>query len=144
MTQYFTLLVIEIYSAHMVDKRKHRQIDQPLCRLYNTALSQITYWVGAVTLSPLRNVIYITIPSLSSIACRILIPLFPPPFLSNSIFSLTFFLPQDLEETPARVNESPFEKGWFMKIKLGASGKSEFDKLLDETAYKAHTSADQH
>ena len=64
--------------------------------------------------------------------------------LTIVIFSLTFFLPQDLEETPARVNESPFEKGWFMKIKLGASGKSEFDKLLDETAYKAHTSADQH
>lgn len=35
-----------------------------------------------------------------------------------------------LEETPGKVNESPIEGGWFMKLKVDAAGKAEFAKLL--------------
>jgi len=41
-----------------------------------------------------------------------------------------------LEGEPGKVNESPDADGWFVKLKL--SGKSEFDALMDEAAYKAH------
>ena len=46
---------------------------------------------------------------------------------------------QALEDSPGKVNESPFEQGWFVKIRLSAQGKAEFEKLLDEVAYKKHT-----
>ena len=35
-----------------------------------------------------------------------------------------------LEETPGKVNESPFEGGWFIKLKVDAAGKAEFAKLM--------------
>lgn len=40
-----------------------------------------------------------------------------------------------LEDAPENVNESPYENGWMIKIKL--SDTSELDGLLDEAAYKA-------
>ena len=39
-----------------------------------------------------------------------------------------------LEDAPESVNESPYENGWMIKIKL--SDKSELDGLLDVAAYK--------
>lgn len=38
-----------------------------------------------------------------------------------------------LEDTPETVNESPYEQGWFVKIK--ASDLSALDSLMDSTAY---------
>ncbi len=49
-----------------------------------------------------------------------------------------------LEQNPAKVNESPLKDGWFMKIKVSAAGKKEFEKLLDEKAYKAHVDSEKH
>ena len=49
-----------------------------------------------------------------------------------------------LEETPGKVNEAPLEGGWFIKLKVGAAGKADFAKLLDEKAYKAHLDAEAH
>ena len=50
-----------------------------------------------------------------------------------------------LEETPGKVNESPAEGGWFIKLKVGAAGKADFaSKLMDGAAYKAHIEADKH
>jgi len=49
-----------------------------------------------------------------------------------------------LEEAPGKVNESPIEGGWFIKLKVSAAGKAEFEKLLDEKAYKAHCDAEKH
>ena len=46
---------------------------------------------------------------------------------------------QALEDSPGKVNESPFESGWFIKVKLDNSGKEEMSKLLDADAYKKHT-----
>ena len=43
----------------------------------------------------------------------------------------------DLEADPAMVNDSPEDKGWFVKLKI--SDKAEFDGLMDADAYKAHT-----
>jgi glycine cleavage system H protein len=40
-----------------------------------------------------------------------------------------------LEDAPESVNESPYENGWMIKIKL--SNTSELDGLLDVAAYKA-------
>ena len=40
-----------------------------------------------------------------------------------------------LEDAPESVNESPYENGWMIKIKL--SDTSELDGLLDVAAYKA-------
>lgn len=41
---------------------------------------------------------------------------------------------EDLEATPEDVNESPYDKGWMIKIEL--SDASELDDLLDSAAYK--------
>jgi glycine cleavage system H protein len=49
-----------------------------------------------------------------------------------------------LEDTPGKVNESPFKDGWFIKLKVGAQGKSEHAKLLDEKAYKALLEEEKH
>ena len=41
---------------------------------------------------------------------------------------------EELESTPELINQSAFEKGWIMKIKL--SDLSELEDLLDAKAYK--------
>ncbi|WP_421785828.1 glycine cleavage system protein GcvH [Hyphobacterium sp.] len=41
-----------------------------------------------------------------------------------------------LEGEPQKVNESPDNEGWFVKLKL--SDKSQLDGLMDDAAYKAH------
>lgn len=46
----------------------------------------------------------------------------------------------DLADSPETINESPYDKGWFFKIK--AADLSELDKLLSAEAYDA--SCDQH
>jgi glycine cleavage system H protein len=43
-----------------------------------------------------------------------------------------------LEGEPGKVNESPDGEGWFVKLKL--SDKAELGAMMDEAAYKAHTS----
>lgn len=50
----------------------------------------------------------------------------------------------EIVETPGKVNESPLQAGWFIKVKVSAKGKAEFEKLLDEKAYKAHCEAEKH
>ena len=40
-----------------------------------------------------------------------------------------------LADEPGKVNESPEDDGWFLKLKL--SDASELDGLMDEAAYKA-------
>ena len=42
---------------------------------------------------------------------------------------------QALEETPELINESPYGKGWIVKIKMG--NPSEIDSLLSAEQYKA-------
>jgi glycine cleavage system H protein len=49
-----------------------------------------------------------------------------------------------LETAPGTVNESPFEKGWFVKIKVGEEGKKQFDSLLDKAAYDKHIEDTKH
>jgi len=43
-------------------------------------------------------------------------------------------LNQDLELNPELINESPYDKGWILKIKINDS--SEFDTLLSHSDYK--------
>jgi glycine cleavage system H protein len=45
-----------------------------------------------------------------------------------------------LEDSPETINDSPEDKGWFIKLKL--SDPSELDGLMDAEAYKAHTGDD--
>ncbi len=40
----------------------------------------------------------------------------------------------ELEATPEMVNESPYEKGWMIKVSI--VNKEELDELLDAEAYK--------
>ncbi|MBQ0713182.1 MAG: glycine cleavage system protein GcvH [Porticoccus sp.] len=40
-----------------------------------------------------------------------------------------------LEDAPETINESPYDAGWFFKIKM--SDPSELENLLDATAYEA-------
>ena len=51
---------------------------------------------------------------------------------------------ESLTENPGTVNDSPLEKGWFIKIKVGAGGKAEFDKLLTDADYKNHCDNEAH
>ena len=46
------------------------------------------------------------------------------------------------ENELARINESPFDKGWMIKIKL--SDAAEVDALMTAEAYKALVEADSH
>ena len=41
-----------------------------------------------------------------------------------------------LEDAPETVNESPADKGWFLKLKLSDAG--ELESLMDEAKYKAY------
>jgi glycine cleavage system H protein len=41
----------------------------------------------------------------------------------------------DLEDAPETINESPYDAGWFFKIKM--SDPSELESLLDAAAYEA-------
>lgn len=41
---------------------------------------------------------------------------------------------EGLEDAPESVNESPYENGWMVKIKL--SNAAELDELMDSAAYK--------
>lgn len=41
-----------------------------------------------------------------------------------------------LEDEPEKVNESPYEEGWMIKMKI--ANLEEIDELLDAEAYKAH------
>ena len=42
---------------------------------------------------------------------------------------------EDLADNPEWVNEDPYGKGWFFKVRL--SNPAEYDELLDVNAYKA-------
>jgi glycine cleavage system H protein len=45
----------------------------------------------------------------------------------------------DLEDTPETVNEDPYGRGWFVRIKLIDPG--DLDELMDSEAYKARVEA---
>lgn len=47
-----------------------------------------------------------------------------------------------LESAPGTVNESPFDKGWFVKIRV--SDPEETKALLDEAAYAEHKESEEH
>ena len=41
---------------------------------------------------------------------------------------------EELEDTPEKINKSPYDEGWIIKIKI--SDASEIEALLDAAAYK--------
>eukprot|EP00274_Cyanoptyche_gloeocystis_P002893 CAMPEP_0196664542 /NCGR_PEP_ID=MMETSP1086-20130531/57582_1 /TAXON_ID=77921 /ORGANISM="Cyanoptyche gloeocystis , Strain SAG4.97" /LENGTH=164 /DNA_ID=CAMNT_0042000913 /DNA_START=24 /DNA_END=518 /DNA_ORIENTATION=- len=43
-----------------------------------------------------------------------------------------------IKDDPSIVNQSPLDKGWFIKLKLAPSAKGQLEELLDEAAYKKH------
>ena len=43
---------------------------------------------------------------------------------------------KEVEETPALINQSPYDKGWLFKIQLAKP--EELDGLLDEAGYQDH------
>ncbi len=47
---------------------------------------------------------------------------------------------ETLLDAPEQVNESPYDDGWFLKIKM--SDPSELDNLLDADSYQAHIEAE--
>ncbi|QIL91186.1 glycine cleavage system protein GcvH [Microbulbifer harenosus] len=47
---------------------------------------------------------------------------------------------EELADAPETVNSSPYDDGWFFRIK--PSDESELDKLLDADAYKAESEED--
>jgi len=47
---------------------------------------------------------------------------------------------EDLLEAPETVNSSPFDNGWFYKIKV--SDEAELDELMDAEAYSDHCEND--
>ena len=46
---------------------------------------------------------------------------------------------ESLLDAPEQVNESPYDDGWFLKIKM--TDPSELDTLLDADSYQAHIEA---
>ena len=49
-----------------------------------------------------------------------------------------------LTENPGTVNDSPLEKGWFIKLKIGGEGKDQFSKLLSDADYKKKCDEEAH
>lgn len=47
---------------------------------------------------------------------------------------------ETLLDAPEQVNESPYDDGWFLKIKM--TDPSELDNLLDADSYQAHIEAE--
>ena len=47
---------------------------------------------------------------------------------------------ESLLDAPEQVNESPYEDGWFLKIRMTNPG--ELDELLDADSYQAHIEAE--
>ena len=47
---------------------------------------------------------------------------------------------ESLLDAPEQVNESPYDDGWFLKIKM--TDPSELDNLLDAESYQAHIEAE--
>ena len=47
---------------------------------------------------------------------------------------------ETLLDAPEQVNESPYDDGWFLKIKM--TDPSELDNLLDADGYQAHIEAE--
>lgn len=47
---------------------------------------------------------------------------------------------EDLLEAPETVNSSPYDNGWFYKIKV--SDEAELDELMDAEAYSDHCESD--
>lgn len=47
---------------------------------------------------------------------------------------------ESLLDAPEQVNESPYDEGWFLKIKM--TDPSELDALFDAVAYQAHIEAE--
>ncbi|MDR0499373.1 MAG: glycine cleavage system protein GcvH [Holophagales bacterium] len=47
----------------------------------------------------------------------------------------------EIEAHPEYVNEDPYEKGWFVKIKINGDINSD---LLDAAAYEAHIAVESH
>ncbi len=47
---------------------------------------------------------------------------------------------ESLLDAPEQVNESPYDDGWFLKIKM--TDPSELDVLLDADSYQAHIEAE--
>ncbi len=47
---------------------------------------------------------------------------------------------ESLLDAPEQVNESPYDEGWFLKIKM--TDQSELDALLDADGYQAHIEGD--
>ncbi|MFP4552031.1 MAG: glycine cleavage system protein H, partial [Spirochaetales bacterium] len=43
----------------------------------------------------------------------------------------------DLDDDPSKVNDSPFESGWLIKVK--PSDPAEFDALMSAEDYKKYT-----
>jgi glycine cleavage system H protein len=46
-----------------------------------------------------------------------------------------------LEDDPSIINDSPYDEGWMIKVKL--SNPDELDELLDRTAYEAMVSEEE-
>ncbi len=47
---------------------------------------------------------------------------------------------ESLLDAPEQVNESPYDDGWFLKIKM--TDTNELDELLDAAGYQAHIEAE--
>lgn len=55
--------------------------------------------------------------------------------VSGEILEFNPALDENEEDDPALVNESPYDKGWIIKIRM--SSPEEFDQLMDAEDYKA-------
>ena len=40
-----------------------------------------------------------------------------------------------MDTEPGVVNDSPFDNGWFIKVKLSEAGETDFKGLLNQTDY---------
>ena len=99
----------------------------------------ITIGITDFAQSELGDIIFVEFPELNDEvsqkdtigtleAVKTVADIFSP--ISGSIIELN----QELESNPELINESPYEKGWILKIKM--NNPKDFDDLLSNTDYK--------
>lgn len=58
--------------------------------------------------------------------------------LSGEIIEFNAAIDEDKEDDPALINESPYDKGWIIKIRM--TSPEQYDELMDADAYTNLTS----
>lgn len=100
----------------------------------------VTVGITDFAQNSLGDVVYVELPEIGrEVAQKEQVAVVESVKAASDIYApvsgLVVAINEALIDSPELINESPYEQGWFFKIKI--SDKSEMDNLLDADAYDA-------